>query len=273
MSNPNWPKLSPEIVSLSGGAKLENSIIVCGTAYDIGVPVIHWFDKDGFDGYTHEEVEDRTTGKIKRGPRYGRRPNGVSDISQFVVHHSGGDGRTPSGMFQTLWRDRWLSVQFAIEDNGTVYQFLDAIELAWHAGAHNKISVGVECCLFPLVKQDPDYYSPSNCVKRGNQPHTVGQYIRHGTKYKSFEMPNQQVISLAALVAGTWTAFNLKPDKPTFPKADNVIPTTVIKNPLEHCGMIAHYHCTKNKVDPLGINLQELETTVANLCDVFRSIG
>jgi hypothetical protein len=243
-------------------------------AYDIGSPVIHWFDHNGFDGYTREAVENRATGKTRSGARYGHRPRGVWDISQFVVHHSGGDGPTPAGMFQTLWRDRWLSVHFAIEDDGRIYQFLDPIELAWHAGSHNKISVGVECCLYPLASQMPDFYSAENCKRRGNLPHTIGHYVRHGQKIKSFEMPSQQVFALASLVAGVYVALDLEPRPPKFPRGvDGAIPTGLAANPLAHKGMIGHYHCTKNKIDPLGIDLVSLENDVADLCLEFGGRG
>jgi len=255
------------------------SIMVGGLPVDIGIPVIRWTDTGGFDGYTTKgvAVEDRKTGKDRtlKGPRYSTRKAGLASISQLFIHHSGGDGKNPSGMYQTLWMDRGLSVQFAIEDDGRVYQFLDAVECAWHAGAHNGISVGAELCLFPDAAADPDFYSPANCKKRNNLPHAVRHETLQGSPRKVFVMPDVQVDACARVMAGVWAAVmkarGEETTAPMFPRVCGVIPREVIANPKEHVGMIAHLHTTAKKWDCAGFNYEEAERLCGLYASAFRT--
>lgn len=255
------------------------SIMVDGRAVDIGIPVIRWTDPGGFDGYTVKAVvtEDRKTGKDRtiKGPRYSVRKGGLASVSQLFVHHSGGDGRNPSGMYQTLWMDRGLSVQFAIEDDGRVYQFLDAVECAWHAGAHNGISVGAELCLYPDAAERPDYYSPANCKRLNNLPHEVRYETLQGSPRKVFVMPSVQVDACARVMAGVWAAVTLARGEattaPMFPRVEGLIPREVIANPKAHVGMIGHLHCTTVKHDPAGFSFEEAERLCGLYASAFRT--
>lgn len=262
--------------------RLETAIVVNGTPYDIGLPVTHWWDKGGFDGYVTDKAvvreQNRKTGavdeRVIRGPRFS--PRKLEKVSQFVLHHSGGDGRDPSTMYRTLWYDRGLSVQFACEDDGRVWQFLDVKEAAWHAGKHNGCSVGVEAALFPLVDQDPHYYDPDNLQKRGNLPHARRVEVIHGRPLRVYVMPAAQVQALARLVAGTWAALRHETGlpqfeaPPKFPRSAGVIPMEEIEAPLLHAGMLGHLHCTAAKIDPVGFPWLDFEQAVALIFASFR---
>lgn len=255
----------------------DGAIQVCGARYGIGVPVFRWTHPRGFDGYTTRRVtvadEDRRTGQVTRtiaGHRFSvRRPEA---IRQFVVHHSGGDGPNPGTMYDVLWNQRGLSVQFAIEDDGRVWQFVDAQEGCWHAGAHNGISVGAECCLFPLAKERPDFYAPARNAKTGNLPHEIVEDTIHGQRLTVFAFPDPQVESLARVMAATWLGLRSatgRPqflDAPAFPRdAAGAIPRTVVPEPLAHVGAIGHLQCTRNKIDPAGFPWERCEARVAAL--------
>jgi hypothetical protein len=265
-----------EKVNLSEGPfDIKNAIMMQGVAFDIGARVVKWNEKGGFDGYTTKRVVvhkvNRKTGaektKVIKGPRYSKRS--IKKISQFFLHHSGGDGSRPSSMYQTLYNYRNLSVHYANEDNGIAYQFNDAVDCTWHAGKHNKPSIGVENCLYPLVKSRPDYYSPARNKRTGNLPHKIRTERVHGCKIKVFCMPAKQQDTLARLAAGNWVALAyltgeerfLQP--PQLPKTSRgTVPKTVIKDPLEHVGMIGHFHATRKKIDPLGLNWEKFEDDV-----------
>lgn len=259
-----------------------SAIQVCGHRWGLGVPVYRWTHPQGFDGYTTRRVEvredDRRTGPVTRvitGPRFSaRRPEAVR---QFVVHHSGGDGPNPGTMYDTLWHARNLSVHYAIEDDGRVWQFLDARECAWHAGAHNGISVGAECCLYPLAKERPDFYSAARNAKTGNLPHDVIEDTIHGRRLTVFAFPDPQVESLARVIAGTWLGLYAATGRPTFgsspafPRdAAGAIPHTVVPAPLEHVGIIGHLQCTTNKIDPAGFPWERCEARVAELFRAWK---
>lgn len=275
------------------------ALAVGGVLFDAGLDVYRWDDPAGFNGYTTERcevrVEDRRTGKVTtkvlKGRRYSSRAalgDPLRAVRQFLVHHSGGDGKNPSGMFETLWRNRGLSVQFALEDDGRVFQFLDAREMAWHAGSANRTSVGVECCLFPDAHANPDYYSPANCAKRGNLPHVRDVQTLQGVTREVFLMPDPQVEALARLVAGTWVALwwvalqETNPDParvarfaaaPRFPRlgGSTEVPTSVVPGAVEHVGLLGHLHVSDQKWDPAGLSWYRLEDLVAARLAEFRA--
>lgn len=265
------------IALTGGGFNMDNSFILDGLAIDIGTRVIKWNEKGGFNQYlTNKSVvttEDRRTGKVStkiiRGKRYRTRENGVGSVHQFFIHHSGGDGRNPSGMYETLHNQRGLSVQFAAEDDGRIYQFLDAVECAYHAGGHNGISIGVECCLCPDAEASPGYYSVANRAKTGNLPHAVREEVLQGVRRQVFVMPDQQIEALARLAAGCWVGMLLKTGRPefevppAFPRdARGEIPRAVVPGHADHVGLIGHLQCTDKKWDPAGFPWELFESRV-----------
>lgn len=263
---------------------LEGAFILGGEAFDIGTRVIKWDEKCGFNQYKTDRsvvnVEDRKTGKVTtkviQGKRYKARVGGLASVRQFFVHHSGGDGRNPSVMYETLHNQRGLSVQFAVEDDGRIYQFLDAAECAFHAGSHNGISIGVECCLYPDAEANPDYYSGANLEKRGNLPHKTAWDVIHGKGRKVFCFTDQQAEALARLAAGCWVALGHMTrlerfqHSPEFPRTEGSIPRTVYDKHQEHVGLIGHLQCTANKWDPAGFPWERFEQRVA---DCFATMG
>lgn len=259
----------------------EGAVQVCGARWGIGVPVYRWTHPKGHNGYTTQRVtapvedrDGRATARVIQGERFAFRP--PDGITQFVVHHSGGDGATPAAMFDTLWNQRNLSVQYAIEDDGRVWQFLDVQEGAWHAGPHNKISVGAECCLYPLAKERPDFYSPARCAKTGNLPHAVVEDTIHGKRLTVFAFTGPQVESLARVVAATWLGLYVATGRPhfasapRFPRVAGAIPHTVVPAPLAHVGLLGHLQCTANKIDPAGFPWEQCEARVAELCALWQ---
>ncbi len=265
-----------EKVNLSAGPfNIKNAFKMKGIAFDIGCRVVKWNEKGGFNGYTTKRVEvpvvNRKTGveriKIIKGPRYSKRD--INRIIQFFLHHSGGDGRNPSGMFETLYNNRNLSVHYANEDNGILYQYNDAVDCTWHAGKHNPICFGLENCLYPFVKSRPDYYSPARNKRTKNLPHKKRVEKIHGRDIEVFCMPDPQMDSMARLVSGNWVAMahitgkEIFLEPPQLPKTTrNTVPKTVIKDPRKHVGMIGHFHATKKKPDPCGVDWDRLENDV-----------
>jgi len=259
------------------------AISVNGNLYEIGVPVMRWDEPGGYNGYSTKkyvtEVEDRKTGKVKKkvvkGKRYSKRAltqaGAIKKVSSFTIHHTG--GYTPGSCFNTLHNDRKLSVHFIIDDFGTIYQTLDVIEKAWHAGSQNKCSVGVECCLRPDAKKHPDAYRASKCARLGLAPHEeiISQHIQ-GSDKSVYAMPKDQVESLSKLVAGVWHARSkeLPPDyslkayvPPIFPGVEGDIPTDFSPAYKKHVGLVLHAHVSPRKWDAAGLRLREFELSVA----------
>jgi hypothetical protein len=276
-------------IALAGGEfRMDSAFILSGVAFDIGTRVIKWTESGGFSQYltnrSEVKVEDRKTGKVTtkviKGKRYSNRVafgDPLKAIRQFFIHHSGGDGRNPSGMYETLHNQRGLSVHFAVEDDGRIYQFLDAEECAWHGGGHNGCSIGVESCLFPDAERDPHYYSEPYLTKRGNLPHESRVEVLQGVRRTVFCFTEPQVEALARLAAGCWYGLAMLTKSvamlntpPAFPKVDGKIPRSVFAGHQQHVGLIGHLQCTDQKWDPAGFPWESFEARVAS---VFKEMS
>ncbi len=145
-------------------ARATDEIVVCGERFHAGTKVVLWTDPAGFDAYRpHRRFEPAealpTDGR--EVPRYGSFRRGLdADLAarvaaegwrladlQAVVHqvvlHYDAAG-TSAQAFEVLHDRRGLSAHFLVDLDGTVYQTLDLKERAWHAGATNDRSVGIE---------------------------------------------------------------------------------------------------------------------------------
>lgn len=260
-----------------GGYNGDNAISIGGNFFDIGTRVVKWWE--GFNGYDQNRVvierEDRRTGKIKkrviRGKRYSKRAlvgSGLAGVRQFVIHHTGGP--LARRAFNTLHNNRKLSVHFILADDGTIYQTVDGALCTWHAGKrHNKISLGVECCLYPDAERNPEYYSPARCKRIGMAPHETMEDRIHGVRWEVFAFTDAQIAALAKLVAGSWVALKrsgvkLPDGPPTFPRdSQGEITKTVADDPVSWIGMIGHLQITRKKVDPAGFPWASFEQAVA----------
>jgi len=277
----------------------DTSMVVLDELIDIGIPVIKWYDDGGFDGYTtammKHVVHDTKTGMDRtvtvKGQRYASRKrylpavagrNPLDSITQLIVHHSGADRADPSIMFDVLYNQRGLSVHFAIEDDGRIWQFNNVADCCWHAGANNPISVGAECCLFPFVKDNPHYYDDPNISRLRNLPHAQTIEVIHGQTMRTYRMPEPQWRNLARLYAGIWVAVGLLRSEgpcdafslpPLFPRdAQMQISRAVLPHPLDHIGLLGHLHCTSRKVDPCGFPWDVFEDEVSDRWYDFHNI-
>lgn len=96
-------------------------------------------------------------------PGWYRRNADAPPPNLVVLHHDG--ARSSHGCFQTLLA-RDLAVQFMVDADGTVYQAIDAADVAFHAGIVNARSVGIEINNPVEVKFD-DPKQPRPRVKIG----------------------------------------------------------------------------------------------------------
>lgn len=274
-----------QLINLTDGDfNRSHSFSFMGDLYDIGMDVFRWDHMNGYNGYVDKKVVIKKNGvitKVIEGKRYSRRAlrqkAAVNAITQLMIHHSGADRANPGVMYDVLYNQRGLSCHFAIEDDGRIFQFNDAIDSCWHAGKHNKISIGTECCLFPLFRRKPSYYNERNRRKTGNLPHAIRTEYIHGKRMKVFCFTQPQVEALARLYAGLWVAVGRKRTKPLpefesapiFPKVDGEITRTVAQGAKRHIGLIGHLQCTINKIDPAGFPWERFETLVERYFSVF----
>ncbi len=277
-----------------------NSIVFFGELWDVGRRVKKWYERGGFDGYNKKKsvvtYEDRKTGKTKkkviRGKRYGGRfprpGRGVKAIKQGLIHHTG--GYLPGVCFNTLHNNRKLSVQFIVDDWGTIYQTMDVKEIAWHGGKQNRSSFGIECCLRPDAVANPEAYREAKCNRFNLAPHKVGRCYIQGRWRSVFIMPDHQVDALARLLAVTWFARDIALGKyafmsgetmiaPKFPERVTGMDEIVVpdmdfrKEYRKHEGLVMHSNVSKKKWDAAGLNAEFLEDRVSDLYNAQKIRG
>jgi len=268
----------------------DNSIVVNGNRYDIGIPVLKWDDPGGFNGYDTSKVvveeQDRRTGKIKKkvikGKRYGgllgvNMPGGVHGVKKIMQHHTG--GFTASSCFNTLHNMRNLSVQFITDDWGRVYQTLDAIIRAWHGGDLCGQAIGIENVLYPDFEENPYAYSKKRRDKFDLNVHTSGEQYIQGRKREVYNLPKVQVDSLIVLTAGIWAA--VSNEKGPLYLSEGNLPVFIrdsfgeivmdyspsVKN---HVGQILHANSSKMKWDMVGVSdMKKFEASVVEKFKFF----
>lgn len=270
--------------------KIGEEIIVCGKRYNVGTPVILWFEPGGFDAYLSRPAF-ASQGPI--GLRYqpGRSfalpaeagTNKELDLETlkdgvdlFVLHYdaSGFSKRC----FRALQDERQLSVHFFLDVDGTIYQSLDLREQAWHATKANPRSIGIEITnLGVFAPEDPsldewkkrDWYLREDGRLKLSIPASVGdpgilqsgpfyaarsEFLRgeiNGRDWEQIDFTPQQYEALVKL-----TAVLLE----IFPKIAAEFPRDTqgrVKNQVlektefeSFQGILGHYHVQPEKNDP-----------------------
>ena len=139
---------------------------------------------------------------------------------------------------------RSLSIHFSIDNDSTIYQLLDCQDIAYHAGNHNAVSVGVELENAYALKYQQWYQ------RRGFGERPVWEGIEcHGKKLKPFlGFYAGQLRALAAL----WEAVSRACSIPlAIPKTLGTVDPECQAKTFE--GFACHYNLTERKIDPIGI--------------------
>ena len=157
---------------------------------------------------------------------------------------------------------RGLSVHFAIDNDGTIYQFMDMNHIAYHAGGkHNSTTVGVEI-------SNAYYPKHQGWYKRngfGERPIIEGQKV-HGRSMKPFmdfyPVQKQALKALMKAVNGAmpWIPLECPLDKNG--ETSYALDTAASKN--RYNGFVSHYHLTKRKIDCAGLDLKALLEEIKN---------
>jgi N-acetylmuramoyl-L-alanine amidase len=230
-----------------------SEVIICGKGYDIGHPVVTYKDPNGFNGYlercTHDPSRILPTHPAKNvghvPNRYRRRRSMGRNksltrlrqvIRQFVLHLDG--CRDAKMCFHVLHNERGLSAHFLVDNDGTIYQTLDVLECAFHAGGVNEISIGVEMQNRGDAARFPDYY------KGARQKVTCRV---HGHQFLAYDYTEPQKQAMFKLCGLMHRVFDLPL---TSPMSNMEQVWTTIDEPRKFRGFIGHYHLARKKWDP-----------------------
>lgn len=176
-------------------------------------------------------------------------------VTAVVLHHTGAEN-PPDRMFHNL-RNRQpgpLSVHFAIDQAGKVWQFADPAEtVCSHAGEANGYSIGIEI------------------TSRGTAPAVQGWEREaytdtvHGRRGAFLRFYRAQMLAAYELCEWLCMSFGLPMLVPGEP-GDRARRTVMTREELARFrGVIGHYHVTERKRDPSPHLLDEIKAAFEDL--------
>lgn len=159
-------------------------------------------------------------------------------IDLCVWHWTGGE-RPPLGVFDTL-RQRRLGVEFAIGNDGTIYQFADPLLVnTAHAGRFNRRSVGVEITNFGF-RRARHFWRRFN---RAAYTATI-----HGRARRLARFHPAQIRAAVGLADTLSAALHIPPRVPLDDRGR--LHTGLLPEPDTYRGHCGHYHLSASKLDP-----------------------
>jgi len=153
-------------------------------------------------------------------------------------------------------KKRGISVHFAIDNDGTIYQFMDMNDVAYHAGSRkwNNASVGVEItnAFYPKYQ---DWYKKKGF---GERP-VIKDAMVHGSKLEThLGFYPVQIQALQALMKAVHKATGMPLKAPLDRKGNT---STKVSKPVADGrfeGFVSHYHLTNRKIDCAGLDIKKL---------------
>ena len=177
------------------------------------------------------------------------------NISMFVAHWD--VCLNSKACFKVLNKtSRSASIHFAIDNDGTIYQFLDMNHVAWHASKRsvNKKSVGVEI-------SNAYYPKYQNWYKKngfGERPMITDATV-HGKKMEPFmDFYPVQKEALKALMEAVHNALGIPLEAP---EGDTVVKDVASG---KYKGFVHHFNVVKNKIDCAGLDLGKIVEDIKN---------
>lgn len=184
-------------------------------------------------------------GKKASNGHYSSYAGAVPRNPKFFVTHW--DVCLNSNSCYRVLEKRGISVHFGIDNDGTIYQWLDTQHAAWHAGGRswNHSSIGVEVSNAYYLKYQ-DWYKR----KIGEERPVIKNAMCHGKLLPNFTgFYEKQIDALAAL----WEATSFACGIPlVLPKAADTVDKDCKQNTFE--GFCNHYHLTSRKIDCAGLD-------------------
>jgi len=272
----------------------DTHVVIAGEDVEIGAPVVTWQDEGGFDGYREAcffrpgQVEPTNPAPgCDTAERYAARRNlapnlaatvaaygwsvplAACQVDQVVVHYDA--SWTSENCFRVLHDVRGLSCHFLLDVDGTLYQTLDVVERARHAGAANDRSIGIEIAhpgpleLTPALAEH--YRRDAKGVRfdlgpRASQVRTPGFVVRparpalvrgevQGRVYTQYDFTDAQYETLARLLAALHRALPgialRAPVDGQGRLVNRVLPDAERE---AFRGVLGHFHVSRRKQDP-----------------------
>lgn len=167
----------------------------------------------GASGDTTATGATGTTATPPRGPR-GSLVTDAADlkrcVTQLVIHHDA-CGNSSLG-FKAMHHDKGLSCHFLLDIDGRIFQTLDVMERAWHAGDADDVSIGVTLASLGAFREPEDLGTTPFDVEDGDNCVENVDFVRgvvNGQTYVQAPFSDKQTVALCKLYAALLHAFPL----------------------------------------------------------------
>jgi N-acetylmuramoyl-L-alanine amidase len=188
-----------------------------------------------------------------------RKHVGERKPSFFVCHW---DVCLSSKTCHKVLEKRGISVHFAIDNDGTIYQFMDMNDIAWHAGGKtwNNKSIGVEIANAYYPKYQ-GWYKKNGL---GERPLVEGATVHGKTLDPFMDFYPEQYEALKALMKAVHEATGIPLEAP-LDRSGNTN-TTVSKKAADGRfeGFVSHYHLKRGKIDCANLDLKTILENIKN---------
>jgi len=155
-----------------------------------------------------------------------------------------------------ILRKKGISSHFCIDNDGTIYQFVDTNHACWHAGFRsvNNRSIGIDLSNAYYTKYNPTY------EKRGFGLRPImTDSIVHGHKLKPhLGFYGVQIQAYSALVDALCSHYGIPLESPEDDAGSALyaIHREAAKGKFK--GVVSHFHLTKRKIDTVGLDIQRV---------------
>jgi peptidoglycan hydrolase-like protein with peptidoglycan-binding domain len=188
-----------------------------------------------------------------------RKHVGERNPSFFVCHW---DVCLSSKTCHKVLEKRGISVHFAIDNDGTIYQFMDMNDVAYHAGGRtwNNKSIGVEIANAYYPKYQ-GWYKKNGL---GERPLVEGAKVHGKTLDPFMDFYPEQYEALKALMKAVHEATGIPLEAP-LDRSGNTN-TTVSKKAADGRfeGFVSHYHLKRGKIDCANLDLKTILEHIKN---------
>ena len=177
-------------------------------------------------------------------------------VDKIITHH---DICTSAHMCHKILKKNELSTHFCIDNDGTIYQFLDTRHKAWHTAGANTYSIGIDLSTAYDVKYQ-EYY-----LEKYKKPKPVETAKIHGQELGPFlGFYPEQLEAYKQLLIGLIKYYKIPLRYPR--DEEGKMLKTFSNSCYKFKGIMCGYHVNSKKIDPPGLNLDEI---VLDLRDRF----
>lgn len=239
----------------------KNEIIIGGQRFPLtGVTVVTYEDIGGFSFPARRaEALAKTASNLYadrsvKGKRVSTYDDLVSSgaVTQIIIHT---DLTSDSAKCFDVLVSRGLSTHFMVDWDGTIYQGLDPLYAAYHAGDANGSSIGIDFNnMMPNLAKEPsappyneklDRFAEMS-EKKYRRPKS-GRMTINGGRVMSYGYTDPQYQALIALLKVLTDQLNIPKQVPFDAKGEIV--TEVLTDP-SYPGIVGHWHISPDRWDP-----------------------